>query len=167
MRFTIKRANFSESNLRRAELQVFLSEKLSSFPKIQFEVQENEIIQKCQWVNRVRMPDNNGTLLDLLCDLKNEISFMHQHGYIHGDILLKNICFDGQKLMLIDHELNLHKGNKLLCTYPWIDPHDLLSRRLTEKTDWLCFEATSLRLLNMEKYLLMRKACERLICSLE
>lgn len=164
MRSTIKRiANFSEVNLRRAELQVYLSEKLSCFPKIQFEVQEKEIIQNCQWVKRVKMPDDKGALVDLLDELKNGIRFMHQHGYIHGDILLKNICYDGQKLVLIDHELNLYERNKLLCTYPWIDPQDLLSRRLTEKTDWLCFEATSLRLLNTEEYRLMRKTCEKLI----
>jgi hypothetical protein len=88
---------------------------------------------------------------------------MHQRGYIHGDILLKNICYDGQKLVLIDHELDLYKGKKVLCTYPWIDSQDLQSRRLSERTDWLCFEATSLRLLNIEEYRLMRKRCEKLI----
>ncbi len=164
MRYTIKRiVNFSEATLRRAELQVNLSEKLSCFPKIQFEVQENEIIQKCQWVKRVKIPDDKVTLLDLLNDLKNGIRFMHQRGYIHGDILLKNICYDGQKLVLIDHELDLYRGKKVLCTYPWIDSQDLQSRRLSERTDWLCFEATSLRLLNIEEYRLMRKRCEKLI----
>jgi serine/threonine protein kinase len=164
VRHPIKRiANFSEATLRRAELQVFLSEKLSSFPKIQFEIEENEIIQKCQWVKRVKMPDDKRELLFLLNNLNNGIRFMHHHGYIHGDILLKNICYDGQKLVLIDHELDLYKGNKVLCTYPWIDPQDLQSKRLSEKTDWLCFEATSLRLLNIEEYRLMRKKCEKLI----
>jgi hypothetical protein len=164
VRYAIKRiANFSESVLRRAELQEYLSEKLTCFPKIQFEVQENEIIQKCQWVRRVKMPDDKGALLDLLNELKNGIRFMHQHGYIHGDILLKNICYDGKKLVLIDHELNIYERNKLLCTYPWVDSQDLQSRRLSEKTDWLCFEATSLRLLNTEAYRLFRKKCEKVI----
>ena len=108
------------------------------------------------------MPNDKGVLFDLLIELKNGIKFMHHHGYIHGDILLKNICYDGQKLVLIDHELNLYGRNKLLCTYPWIDPHDFQLQRLSEKTDWLCFEATSLRLLNMEAYRLMRKTYEKL-----
>jgi len=59
-------SKLSEAVLRRAELQEYLSEILTCFPKIQFEVLEDEIIQKCQWVNRVKLPDDVGTLRDLL-----------------------------------------------------------------------------------------------------
>ena len=161
MQHIVKRiSKLSEAVLRRVELQEYLSEILTCFPKIQFEVLEDEIIQKCQWVNRVKLPDDVGTLRDLLIELKNGIRSMHEHGYIHGDILLKNICYDGQKLILIDHELSLYERNKARCTYPWIDIQDLKSGQLSEKTDLLCFEATCLRLLNNEQYKVLRNKCE-------
>jgi serine/threonine protein kinase len=123
------------------------------------------IIQTCDWVNQVKMPSDRSALIDLLNDLKFDISIMHEHGYIHGDILLNNICYDGQKLVIIDHELSLYGRNRLRCTYPWIDLQDLRSGQLSPKTDWLCFKATNLRLLDANAYRQFRNNCENLIRS--
>jgi hypothetical protein len=89
-------------------------------------------------------------------DFEKEIETMHQFNYIHGDILLKNIIFDGNRFRLIDHELQLKNGNKLQVTYPWVDCDDLVNKSVTYKTDMICMRATHLRLFDFDKYVRYR-----------
>ena len=77
---------------------------------------------------------------------------MHKYGYVHGDILRKNILFDGCRLRLIDHELSLVIGKELRITFPWVAPEDLIQRNVSQKTDLICMEAMGLRLFDYEKY---------------
>ena len=77
---------------------------------------------------------------------------MHKHGYVHGDILRKNILFDGCKLMLVDHELSLVDKKELRVTFPWVAQEDLIQRNVSRKTDLICIEASELRLFDYEKY---------------
>jgi tRNA A-37 threonylcarbamoyl transferase component Bud32 len=82
---------------------------------------------------------------------------MHQCGYVHGDILLKNMIFDGVRIRLIDHELSLKHESQLRATYPWICLNDLSVGKITFNTDMLCLKATALRLFNYQAYVEFRK----------
>ena len=81
---------------------------------------------------------------------------MHLYNYIHGDILLKNIIFDGLNFRLIDHELQLIYKNKIQVTYPWVDIDDFVNRSISVRTDMICMRATFLRLFDFDKYVQYR-----------
>ena len=77
---------------------------------------------------------------------------MHSCNYVHGDILMKNIIFDGNNFRLIDHEMILNFKGHLRVTYPWIDAKDLRTGKITTATDKICIEATELRLFDKIGY---------------
>ena len=52
------------------------------------------------------MSCSNGVFLPALKSVYNTIK-----GYVHGDILFKNIVFDGERLNLIDHDIRLKEGD--------------------------------------------------------
>ena len=88
---------------------------------------------------------------------KEEINNIHQCGYVHGDILKKNIFFYGKNLRFIDHEISLFVKNQLRATFPWISVEDLKMQNLTKKTDEICLLATELRLFDFTAYAEYRK----------
>jgi len=77
---------------------------------------------------------------------------MHLVGYIHGDILKKNMIFDGCRIRLIDHEISLKQGGNLRVTYPWVSIEDLETENISYKTDHICIKASELRFFDDEKY---------------
>jgi serine/threonine protein kinase len=80
--------------------------------------------------------------------LADQLQQLHAHGVIHGDVVAKNIHWDGQLVTLIDLEPSLTQliGQRpcLMGTPPYIHPDDVQQRRLTERTDRLGWLAWSL-----------------------
>lgn len=145
----------SESN-EQANVRVALMKQLSAsspiFPEFQFVFENNGITQYARHIDAHNWPDDINLLRMLWGDFQTAIFDMHDHGYVHGDILKKNIVYDGTRLRLIDHELVLFHKNQLRATYPWIAPEDFIAKQLTSKTDLICLKATALRLFDDVKY---------------
>jgi len=104
-----------------------------------------------------------------------QLKQLHEHGIVHGDIMAKNIFWDGQRAVLIDLEPSLiqRMGQRvcLMGTRPYIHPNDLRQNRLSELTDWLGWQAwakassvrRALSILEDEKWSRLRdslKVCE-------
>lgn len=159
MRFRISKRlkNFSIVDLHRSNLQVELSSRLSIFPKMKIVFEKNEMIQFSEVISRKPINAQNPKLKVLWSDFIYQIGLMHQHKYVHGDILPKNIVFDGEQFRLIDHELRLINGRKLMVTFPWIDPEDFFLRIVTKRTDNICLEATYKSFFNRSEYDLFRE----------
>ena len=144
--------DYNEDVLSRIALMKQLSKVSPIFPKFHFEIQEKTIRQYSEPIKSCKWPEEKTILKKLWIEFKNEIYNMHKYGYVHGDILRKNILFDGCRLRLIDHELSLVIGKELRVTFPWVAQEDLIQRNVTQKTDLICIEAMGLRLFDYEKY---------------
>ena len=144
--------DYNEDVLSRIALMKKLSKVSPIFPKFHFEIQEKTIRQYSEPIKSFKWPEEKTILKKLWIEFKNEIYNMHKYGYVHGDILRKNILFDGCRLRLIDHELSLVIGKELRVTFPWVAQEDLIQRNVTQKTDLICIEAMGLRLFDYEKY---------------
>lgn len=151
--------DFRQSDLVRVALQAILSEESPIFPKMSFVHNENSIFQCSEMIKSYRLPTNLKMKFILWTEFKKAISIMHQKGYVHGDILMKNIVYDGVRLRLVDHEIRLKEGNRLRFTYPWVALSDLHRGEVTIDTDQICLNATELRLLDNSKYLEFRIEC--------
>jgi serine/threonine protein kinase len=153
----IKRLNVADEE---AIIRIGLMKRLSSisplFPELKFVRENDSIIQySCPIINQ-EWPEDNYIMKQHWEEFKREIYKMHDLGYVHGDILKKNILYDGQRLRLIDHELKLSSGNCLRATFPWIAIDDYVSRQVTVKTDILCLQATEFRLFDDIRYRKLR-----------
>lgn len=152
-------SGFTQVDKIRVDLQARLSQVALVFPKLHFEHTENSIIQYSETITKHHLPISLKVKKKLWIEFKKEISFMHSEGYVHGDILLKNIVFDGTRLRLVDHEMRLKEGSKLRFTYPWVALSDLIRGEITTDTDHICIKATEFRLFENSKYLEFRKEC--------
>ena len=144
--------DYNEDVLSRIALMKQLSKVSPIFPKFHFEIQEKTIRQYSEPIKSFKWPEEKTILENLWIEFKNEIYNMHKYGYVHGDILRKNILFDGCRLRLIDHELSLVNKKELRVTFPWVAPEDLIQKNVSQKTDLICIEAMGLRLFDYEKY---------------
>ena len=149
--------DYNEDVFSRIALMKQLSKVSPIFPKFHFEIEEKAIMQYSEPIKSFKWPKDKNILKKLWKQFKNEIYNMHKYGYVHGDILRKNILFDGCRLRLIDHELSLVIGKELRVTFPWIATEDLQSIDVTQKTDLLCIKATELRLFEYNAYKQFRK----------
>ena len=143
----------------RVDLQARLSQVALVFPKLHFVYSENSIFQYSECIKSHPFPIAFQRKKKIWAEFKKEISFLHNEGYVHGDILLKNIVYDGIRLRLVDHEIRLKEGNRLRFTYPWVALSDLHRGEITIDTDQICLKATELRLFDNSKYLEFRRAC--------
>ena len=148
--------NYTEDDLHRANLQLYLSSILKSFPNISLEVKSNLLIQKTEYIKRKLLPNNKKKINNLLELLNHDIIFMHSYDYVHGDILTKNIVYDGNIFRLIDHELRLVDKEIFNVTFPWVSIEDLKLNLISKKTDEICFKATKLKLLDKGEYINFR-----------
>ena len=144
--------DYNEDVLSRIALMKQLSKVSPIFPKLHFEIQEKTIRQYTEPIKSCKWPEEKTILEKLWIEFKNEIYNMHKYGYVHGDILRKNILFDGCRLRLIDHELSLVNKKELRVTFPWVAKEDLIQKNVSQKTDLICMEAMELRLFDYEKY---------------
>ena len=148
--------DYNEDVLSRIALMKKLSKVSPIFPKFHFEIQEKTIRQYSEPIKSCKWPEEKTILKKLWIEFKNEISNLHKQDYVHGDILKKNIVFDGLRLRLIDHELSLVIGNELRVTHPWVAIEDLINRAVSRKTDLICIKATELRLFDYDRYIKFR-----------
>ena len=158
--------NYDESVLKRIELQKYLSQNSLIFPVLTFEITEESILQKSEIIKKQPWPKDKELLKHFWDEFKIEIEKMHFVGYIHGDILKKNMIFDGCRIRLIDHELSLKQGNNYRVTYPWVSIEDLQSENISYKTDQICIKATELRFFENEKYKKFREIQQQKIKSI-
>ena len=79
----------------------------------------------------------------LFKQIASKIDFSHSNNLFHGDLHLKNIMSDGQRIEIIDWEPSCRQISNgiasMKCTYPFIHPWDLKNREFTALTDFLCF----------------------------
>lgn len=129
-----------------------------NFPSIRHTIDESnkKLIQTAKYVWKdkgVQSPKILTSKYDQFCD---SINRMHELGYIHGDILVKNIIYNGAEYVLIDHEpsLSIKIADKpyLIVTKPWIAMEDMENNKITQKTDLLCLEATRYKLFDLPYY---------------
>ena len=158
-KYVKKVSEFSQDDKSRVDLQAKLSQVASVFPKLCFDYSENSIFQYSESIKSHPFPIAFQMKKKIWAEFKKEISFLHNEGYVHGDILLKNIVYDGIRLRLVDHEIRLKEGNRLRFTYPWVALSDLNRGDITTDTDQICLKATELRLLDNSKYLEFRREC--------
>jgi hypothetical protein len=144
--------DYNDEVLARVALMKQLSEVSPIFPKLHFEINNKRIKQTSVPIKSYKWPDDKNDLENLWKEFKNEIFTMHKYGYVHGDILKKNILFDGDRLRLIDHELSLVISRELRVTFPWVATEDLIHGHVSQKTDLICIKASELRLFDYEKY---------------
>ena len=144
--------DYNEDVLSRIALMKQLSKVSTIFPKFHFEIEKKTIRQYSEPIKSFKWPEEKTILENLWIEFKNEIYNIHKYGYVHGDILRKNILFDGCRLRLIDHELSLVNKKELRVTFPWVAPEDLIQKNVSQKTDLICIEAMGLRLFDYEKY---------------
>jgi hypothetical protein len=157
--------DYNEDVLPRMALMKQLSKESPIFPKLHFEIHEKTIRQYSEPIKSCKWPEEKTFLEKLWIEFKNEIHNMHKYGYVHGDILRKNILFDGSKLRLVDHELSLVNKKELRVTFPWVAQEDLIQRNVSQKTDLICIKALELRLFDYEKYRKFRVFQTELISS--
>jgi hypothetical protein len=144
--------NYDKSVLKRIELQKYLSQNSPIFPVLTFDITEKSILQKSEIIKKHPWPKDKELLKHFWDEFKIEIEKMHLVGYIHGDILKKNMIFDGCRIRLIDHEISLKQGGNLRVTYPWVSIEDLETENISYKTDHICIKASELRFFDDEKY---------------
>lgn len=144
--------NYNDSVLERVKLMECLSKQSPIFPILHFEQKENIIYQFANHIPSHPLPKDLTKLKTIWNAFLEHLDQIHHAGYVHGDILYKNIIFDGSYLRLIDHELSLRHGDKLMVTYPWISIRDLISGNITKETDAICIKATELRLFDQKVY---------------
>jgi serine/threonine protein kinase len=148
--------NYDENVLNRVALMNKLSKLSLIFPVLNFDLQDKKIVQYSESISSFKWPEDKIILKKLWIEFKNEISNLHKQDYVHGDILKKNIVFDGLRLRLIDHELSLVIGNELRVTHPWVAIEDIVNRAVSRKTDLICIKATELRLFDYDRYIKFR-----------
>jgi hypothetical protein len=77
--------------------------------------------------------------------LASQLDKAHKIGLVHGDIHPKNIV---PAVGCIDWEPSLYQEIRgraaLMCTHPWIDRDDAAEKRVTLRTDILCFTRLAL-----------------------
>jgi len=142
---------YDESVLQRVDLQKYLSQNSPIFPVLKFDISEKSILQKSEVIKKYPWPKDK-ELEPFWKEFKKEVGKMHKIGYVHGDILKKNLIFDGSRIRLIDHELSLKQEGKFRVTYPWVDVEDLKTGVITFKTDHICIKSTELRFFDKLEY---------------
>jgi len=143
---------FHDHVLERVKLLEELSCQSPIFPVLHFEIKGDTILQYSEPINTSSWPQGKNQLLKLWDEFKEHVAHFHAIGYIHGDILKKNILFDGTILRLVDHEMALKVNNELRVTFPWVSAEDFKAGEVTLKTDKVCMKATELRLFKHDIY---------------
>jgi hypothetical protein len=157
--------DYNEGVISRIALMKQLSIASPIFPKLHFKIIDKKIEQLSDPIKSFKWPTDEITLKKLWEVFKSELIKMHNYGYVHGDILIKNMLFDGYRFRLIDHEMSLVVGDNLRVTFPWVATEDLILKEVSQKTDYVCIEATELRLFEYEKYKKYRYKQTNLISS--
>ena len=153
--------SFGDSDwLDRIEKQKYLQEYSNNFPQINYQLNEsdNSLIQQIPKVRKFNFGKERVNFkIRFFDEFCLAVNYMHELNHVHGDILMKNVIFNGKELVLIDFEPSLkikNTSNKevLKVTYPWIHIDDLKLGNITTKTDVLCLHALELYIFDKYEY---------------
>ena len=130
--------------LKRCNLIIKVSECFSFIPKTQITINsksliyKQELIQKKSWRNQ-----SNVKKLQLLKTFAENMDKLNKAHFVHGDINLNNILYDGQKLNLIDLEPSFRQrkyGKKVVMSaVPLRSLNDMQNKKLSSETDKIGF----------------------------
>lgn len=82
----------------------------------------SQYVQNAISLERFQLPDSiNDTLLDIMWQLADGLSFMHSKGIMHGDIKPANIVMKGNIPMYIDFDLSCTFETDLQISFPCPD----------------------------------------------
>ena len=91
-------------------------------------------------------------LLDKLSILATHLTKVMNLGFVHGDLNMKNIIFDGKKFVIVDFEPSLfQKKNRMkiiMMTPPYWSYNDIQNKDITFESDKIGFYCFCLRILN-------------------
>ncbi len=129
-----------ELDLRINQIMKF-SKKFKHIPEIIYTYNTNNQLHYMQrYIQREEIPDNKKKFL---LDLATTLEKLNISGFVHGDIVYKNIRFDGVSFQIIDFEPCLYQnrnGHKvLLFTPPYISKKDFKNNILTTSSDKIAF----------------------------
>ena len=91
-------------------------------------------------------------LLDKLKILAKHLNKISNLGFVHGDLNMKNIIFDGESFIVVDFEPSLfQKKNgikKIMMTPPYWSYNDIQNKDITFESDKIGFYCFCLRILD-------------------
>ena len=158
--------SFGDSDwLDRIEKQKYLQEYSNNFPQINYQLNEsdNSLIQQIPKVRKFNFGKERVNFkIRFFDEFCLAVNYMHELNHVHGDILMKNLIFNGKELVLIDFEPSLKIINEshdelTKITYPWIEISDASMGVVTTKTDNLCLKALELFIFDKNQYYVFRE----------
>ena len=111
-----------------------------------------------EWIYNKPIKDNSkNSLMNKLGQLAEDLSKMSDLEFVHGDINMKNILFNGDRFYVIDLEPSLFqykKGNKqLMMTIPYWSFNDIQNNTISVESDKIGFFCFCCRILNEEFFI--------------
>jgi hypothetical protein len=150
LRYKIKEYLFSdlrdnkESILKRCILIEYLSIQFDFFPETKYIFLKDRIIYKQKYIEKVRT--DKLTTLELEFHIKEfaeNLDKLNNTNFIHGDINLSNIIFDGLRFNLIDFEPAFYQiKNEKIILKSGVNirsTNDKLFKKITTETDKIGF----------------------------
>lgn len=150
LRYKIKEYLFSELKddkeaiFKRCTLIENLSIQFVFLPETKFIFLEDRIIYKQKYINKVRtdklsIEELKSHIEEFACNLDK----LNNTGFVHGDINISNIIFDGLRFNLIDFEPAFYQlKNKKIILKSGVNirsSNDKLSKKITTETDKIGF----------------------------
>lgn len=117
------------------------SKKFNHIPEIIYTyTTDNQLHYRQHYIKQQQIPQNKQPYL---LDLATTLEEFEKANFVHGDIVFKNIRFDGSTFKIIDFEPCIYQkrnGYKvLLFTPPYISKKDLENNTLTTSSDKIAF----------------------------
>ena len=137
----------------------------SNFPQIHYQINEldNNLIQRIPHIKKIDFKcQTYGVKKSVFDEFCLAVDYLRKSSLVHGDILMKNIVYNGREFVLLDFEPSLkikNTSNKevLKVTYPWIHVDDLKLGNISSKTDLLCLNALELYIFDKFEYYNLRE----------
>lgn len=128
-------------------------------PQTSFQYCENFIYYTQQKITAKPYPKNWNE--SHFRNLIKTLYLFNDYGLVHGDVVKRNVIFDGNDLVLIDFEPSLkqikNRCQQLLFTPPFIAIEDSIDKILTYRTDKIGFFFLVLRLRKVLTPLILKK----------
>ena len=96
-------------------------------------------------------------LFDKLKILAKHLNQIYRLGFVHGDLNMKNIIFDGESFIVVDFEPSLFQWKngirKIMMTPPYWSFNDIQNKNITFESDKIGFYCFCLRILNNDFFI--------------
>lgn len=108
---------------------------------------------KQQFIRKLTFRKHNKSfLVNKLKVLAKELDHILDYGFVHGDLNMKNILFDGTKFCIVDLEPSLYqiknKKKQLMMTPPYWSYNDIQNNTVSNESDKIGFFCFCCRVLN-------------------